>query len=148
MLIAKMVAVASINNGIEALSKAIDKREFTPEQLTALKHNIKGLSKNQKAMGSMFDFEFKHGIQWYDHSYKSGEMSYFYLCDFIQQNATHNMAYQLTVPLRKMAELEAQSFQKFIDSEDFSTVFKQPFKWSPRSLYNPSGKFVESENRN
>ena len=142
LMITKMVAVASINNGIAAMSEAINTQVFTPNQLVQIQQNLQRLNDDEKAMAPVFEYEFKGGIQWYEAAEQSGEFKYLKVFDFFQLSATHNMAYLLTKPLREMAELDAKTFHQFVNSEKFSRAFERPFKWSPTSLYNPTGKLL------
>ncbi|TDR19435.1 hypothetical protein C8D91_1991 [Marinicella litoralis] len=145
LLITKMVAVASITDGLRGLSEAIKAHHFSPVQLIELQNNINRLNLQEVAIGRVFEFEFKYGIKVFEAAESSGEMKYFGLFDFFQLNATHNMAYQLTaVPMKHLSKLDSSGFYQYLNSDEFGQEFEHPFSWSPASLYNPTGKVLMS----
>ena len=63
LMITKMVAAASINNGIGALSTALDQDRMTAQQLQFLLTAVPRLSPAEADMRLVFEHEFKYGLQ-------------------------------------------------------------------------------------
>ncbi len=143
-MITKMVAVASINNGIGALSKALDEDRFTSSQLQQLLTMVPRLSQAETNMQTVFQYEFKHGIDLFDQAEDSGELKYLGWFDFFQPNATHNLAYELSFQsLLAMSTLSPKEFHQQ-QSGTRNQLQVDAFSWSPTSLYNPTGKMLLS----
>lgn len=142
-MITKMVAVASINNGIGGLSAALDKGRFSIQQLQYLSTFVTHLSEAEADMKSVFKYEFKFGIQFYADVEKNRGYQYFGWFDFYQPNATANLDYELsTRPLIELSEMSAQAFHQQQISGAFDQAPSNAFSWSPTSLYNPTGKML------
>ncbi|WP_223789384.1 hypothetical protein [Marinicella meishanensis] len=144
-MITKMVAVASINNGIGALSKALDEDRFDSSQLRQLLAMVPRLTQAETNMRTVFQHEFKHGIDLFDQAEQTGELQYLGWFDLFQPNATHNLAYELsTRPLLAMSALSAQEFHQQHSRGAWDLTTDDAFSWSPTTLYNPTGKMLLS----
>ena len=142
-MITKMVAVATLHNSIDALSKAIDDEVFTDQQLMKLHAALPRLSPAEADMQKVFDFEFKHSISFYEAAEQQGDSRVLKLFDFFQPHATQNLAYRVSLkPLRDMAVLSADGFYAKSNSGEWHDHPENQFSWSPTSLYNPVGKIL------
>jgi hypothetical protein len=142
-MITKMVAVASINNSIDALSAALDEWRFSKQQLQNLHTVVSRLSQAEADMESVFVHEFKYGLEFYAQEEQDGELQYFGLFDLYQPNATANLAYELsTQPLIDLSGMSSQAFYQQQISGIWDHTPTDGFSWSLTALYNPTGKML------
>ena len=81
----------------------------------------------------------------YAEAEQGDELKDFGWFDFYQPNATINLAYDLsTRRLLEMSALSADQFHEQLTSGVWDPTSDDTFRWSPTSLYNPTGKMLLS----